>query len=775
MSHPKHDSTHTHVRGESDFVDDRLELGNELLVGIIASPVSHGEIKKLDLSEVLKVPGVVACFTAKDIAHNLWGTIYKDQPILADKIVNFHSEAIALIAATSAEALREARKKVKLEIKELDPILSISKAIEKKSFTAPERFIKRGDAKAALKKAPKKLKGILEIGGQEHFYLEPQTSLAYPEESGRIHVHSSTQHPSEVQHSVAHALGLNFSDVVCTVKRMGGAFGGKESQATPFAVMVALVAQKTKCPARIVLTRDEDMQMTGKRNPFECHYEVGFDNKGKILALDVKHFSNSGAYADLSTSIMERAMLHSDNAYFLPDVSIVGQVCKTHMAPSTAFRGFGGPKGITMIENIMEDIAEEMGVDALQVRKENVYQGQNNVAPYGQIIDDEVLPKLFVELEKKSDYFQRRKDIEAFNKSSKTHIKGLSLTAVKFGISFTTRFLNQASALVNLHLDGTCQVSTGATEMGQGVNTKISQVVADELGISTEAVRVMPTSTEKNHNTSPTAASSGADLNGAAAQLAAKKIRVRLQEVARFYFSLDPKLRGKMPSVLGLKDEALVNDSLEVDPDITFENNFVHSRQLNQKVALTELIEEAYMSRISLGAYGFYRYEGIHFNKETGQGNPFYYYTNGVACSEVIIDRYTGEVKVSRADVLMDLGRPLNEGIDYGQTTGAFVQGMGWVTTERLFYSSKGELLTHAPSTYKIPSIHDTPRIFNVDFWVNDKNEKNLKGSKAVGEPPLMLGISVWTAIKNAIASQKKSRGLRLPASQEEVLLHLYS
>jgi xanthine dehydrogenase large subunit len=778
--HPPHDSAITHVAGTSEFIDDRPEYSAELLVGVVGSPVAFGKIKKLDLSACLKVPGVVAVFTAADIPHNLWGTIFQDQPILAGDTVQYHSEAVALIAAENTEALREARRLVQIKIDALNPILSIKAAIEKKSFTAPSRFIERGDVRNAIEKSPHKRKAVLEIAGQEHFYLEVQSCVAYPGEQGQIHVYSSTQHPTEVQHSVAHSLGLKFSDVICTVKRMGGAFGGKESQATPFAVMAALVAQRCKRPARLVLTRDEDMQMTGKRNPFECHYEVGFAKDGTLLGLDVKLYSNSGAYADLSTSIMERAMLHVDNAYYIPAVKIEGQVCKTHMVPTTAFRGFGGPKGVALIEGIMEDIAQELGIDSLDVRKANVYRADNNRTPYGQIVSPEVLPKLFSELEKKCEYRERRKEVEKFNGSCVTHVKGLSLTAVKFGIAFTTRFLNKASALVNLQLDGTVQVSTGATEMGQGVNTKIAQVVAEVFSIPVGDVRIMPTSTEKNHNTSPTAASSGADLNGAAARVAALEIKQRLEQAARFYFSLDPKMRGKMPSVLGVKDEARLTkdsanstDTLPANSEVIFENSEVYIKGKTERADFLQIVEEAFFSRVNLGAYGFYTYDGIHFNKETGQGDPFYYFTNGVACSEVLIDRFTGELKVQRSDILMDLGRPLNEGIDQGQVSGGFVQGVGWLTTERLAYSEKGELLTHAPSTYKIPSIHDIPRVFNMDFWVNDLNEKNLRGSKAVGEPPLLLGISVWTAVKNALSfvDGAKPKDLRIPASQEEILM----
>jgi xanthine dehydrogenase large subunit len=772
----KHDSSLTHVSGRSEFVDDRARLPGELVLGLILSPVAHGEIISLDAEEALTLPGVRGFFTANDLHHNLWGTIISDQPVLAEKTVRYYGEPIAVLAAESAEALRLAKRKVKLKIRELPPILSINDAITKDSFIAPARTILRGNPDLALASAPHRLQGRLETAGQEHFYLEAQASVAYPDEQGRIVVHSSSQHPTEVQHVVAHALGLKYSEVTCVVKRMGGAFGGKESQASPFAAMAALVVKKTGRPARIMLSRDDDMIVTGKRNPFQIDYDVGFDREGRILALRADLFSDSGAYADLSTSIMERAMLHCDNAYYLPEARITGRVCRLNHAPTTAFRGFGGPQGVAMIENVLEEIARILGKDALEIRKLNCYQGARSTTPYGQTLEEEILPGLFERIARDAEYPLRRAEIERFNAESKTHLRGMSVTAVKFGISFTTRFLNQGSALVNLHLDGTAQVSTGATEMGQGVNTKIALVVAEALGIPIDDVRVMPTSTEKNHNTSPTAASSGSDINGAAAEQAALTIKRRLQLVAIEFFKKPANLRGKMPSVLGKSPEIVIDETQDASY-IAISGGFVtNTRNPSERARLKEILEEAYYNRVSLGAYGFYRYPGIHFNKETGQGKPFFYFTNGVACSEVSVDRFTGEIKVLRTDILMDLGRPMIEGIDRGQVTGAFVQGMGWVTTEKLYWNSKGALLTHAPSTYKIPSIQDIPREFNVAFIENTKNTKNIRGSKAVGEPPLLLGISVWTAIKNALsyAPETKPAELPIPATQEAVFFALH-
>lgn len=765
-----HDSSHGHVSGQAEYIDDRLFTAGEVFVDVYYSAVAHARIRSVDCTEAAKIPEVLCLLTAKDLKVNVWGSIFHDQPLLADEVVRYVGEPLVVIAAKTREGLLKAKKAIRLDLQELEPVLSIDQAIAQKQFIAGTRTIARGDVDQALASAPHRLSGVIKIAGQDHFYLESQACIAYPKEEDQIEIHASSQHPSEVQHLVAEALGLKFHQVVCIVKRMGGGFGGKESQAGPFAVYAALVAQKLKRPARLVLGKDDDMQITGKRNPFQNHYEVGFDDQGKILALKAQLYSDGGAYADLSTAIMERAMLHSDNAYYIPHIEVKGQVCRTNTASNTAFRGFGGPKGMLMIENIIEDIARTLSIDAFDIRQKNVYQ-KGQKTHYGQTIEDDVLPELFKKVRQSSDYDNRRKEITAHNRRGEKTYRGLSVTAIKFGISFTTRFLNQASALVNVHMDGTAQVSTGATEMGQGVNTKIAQVVAEVFSIPASDVRVMPTSTEKNHNTSATAASSGSDLNGQAALKAALQIRERLSKVAKAVFDRPSSSRGRAVAGAGTVPEIDISTLPVVE--MLFQDGQVIDGP--NKISLRELIEEAYLNRVSLGAMDFYRYPGIHFNKETGQGQPFFYFTNGVAVSEVSIDRFTGEAKVLRSDVLMDLGRPTNEGIDMGQVLGAFVQGMGWMTTENLFYSGKGALLTYSPSTYKIPSVHDIPRDFRVDFWPRSTNEKNLKGSKAVGEPPLMLSISVWTAIKNAISSHPQGSGqnMSVPATQEKILLAL--
>lgn len=774
-----HDSSGSYVTGAAEYIDDRPLTQGEVFVDVFYSPVAHGKIKSLDTTECLALPEVLGVYTAKDLKHNLWGSIFHDQVFLAEDKVQFVGEPIAVIAAARRDIFHYAKSKIKLEVEEIEPTLELSKAIANKLYIGPKRIIQRGDVDKALQEAEHKLKGAIEIAGQEHFYLESQASIAYPQENNQIEIHSSSQHPTEVQHLVAEALGLRQHQVVCVVKRMGGAFGGKESQAAPFAVFAALVAQKLNRPARIILTKDDDMIMTGKRNPFKNFYEVAFDSTGKILALKAELYSDSGAYADLSTAIMERAMLHLDNAYFIPNFKVEGQVCKTHTPPNTAFRGFGGPKGVATIESIIEDIAVYLQKDSLEIRKINTYQ-KDQTTPYGQKIEDNILPQLFSDIEEQSQYSQWRQGIEKHNQENHSTYRGLSVTAVKFGISFTTRFLNQGSALVNVQMDGSIQVSTGATEMGQGVNIKIAQVVADCFSLPVGEVKVMTTSTEKIPNTSATAASSGSDINCQAALTAAQSIKERLAKTAKAVFARPKAWRGKPTAGVGTAPEIQIENIADWQ-SIEFQKGCVFDK-INPKETLTfsELVLEAYLNRQSLAQQGYFKYPGIFYNKETGQGSPFFYFTNGVAASEVSIDKWTGELKVLRTEILMDLGRPINESVDLGQVTGAFIQGMGWVTTENLFYKN-GRLLANSPSTYKIPSVHDIPRVFNCRLLENPINTRNVRASKAVGEPPLLLSISVWTAAKNALSYCKATTQsnlklpiqLKIPATQEQIYMKM--
>ncbi|WP_374029102.1 xanthine dehydrogenase molybdopterin binding subunit [Bdellovibrio bacteriovorus] len=763
-----HDSSRGHVSGGSVFIDDRLLTQKEVLILPVGVPAASGTVKNIYTDIAAQQEGVLAVFTAKDLHHNAWGTIIPEQPILVQDKIGYYDEPAVLLVGTSMEALLRARSHIKFEIEKSEPILSIDDAIRKNSFIYKANAFVTGDVDAALAKAPHKLKGEFECGGQEHFYLESQACIAYPLEDGQIEIHSSSQHPSETQHVVAEALGLSLHEVVCIVKRMGGGFGGKESQAAPFAAMAALVATRMQRPARLCLSKDDDMMMTGKRHPFKNFYEVGFDNDGRILGLKAHLYADGGAYADLSSSILDRAMFHIDGAYYLPNAHIEGSVCRTNFHSNTAFRGFGGPQGTMTIESILEDIAVYLKKEAFEIRELNCYGVEkNNVTHYGQKLDHNPLPELFARIKKDSDYERRRQEIDVFNRSQSGYIRGLSVTATKFGIAFTARFLNQGNALVNVHKDGTVQVSTGATEMGQGVNTKIQQIVAHAFGIPPQDVKVMTTSTEKNHNTSPTAASSGSDINGAAALKACVALQKRLAWLFQHIIHGTPM--NDIAECPPLEDAQL---RLE---DFIFSGKELQHLPTKQTIAWPDLVKRAYLNRISLGEYAHFKTEGLGFDKARSMGTPFSYFTNGVAVSEVQVDTWTGEYKVLRTDILMDLGRPLNPGIDRGQVTGAFIQGMGWVTTEKLYYNKDGKLLSHSPTTYKIPNIQDTPREFHVHFIENNENRQNVHRSKAVGEPPFLLGISVWTALKDALKyrSGKTLPYIKSPATPEEMLMEL--
>jgi xanthine dehydrogenase large subunit len=724
-----HDSAVGHVTGESLYVDDMPFAKNESLVDFFWSPVAHGRIHSLDTTAACNIPGVVGLYTYHDLAHNLFGPIIKDEILLAEDVITFIGQPIVVIAAETREAIRRAKAAIQCDIERYEPVFTIDEAKRRKQFIGPARSIARGDLNAAFASAEHILEGTWINGGQDHFYLESQAAIAYPGELDSLNVLSSTQNPSEVQEVIAHVLGLPINKVVVTTKRMGGAFGGKECQATHPAAMAALVAQRTKRPARIVYNKDDDMHVTGGRHPFQNDYKVAFTREGVITGLKVDVYSDGGAFADLSPAVMGRAMTHVDNAYFIPNVEIIGTVCRTNYPPNTAFRGFGGPQGVATIENIMEEIAVYLKRDPLEIRMKNCYGiDERNVTPYGQVVRNNLLPRLFKETAERGEYQRRRAAVAEFNSRSSTHLRGIACTAVKFGISFNTKFLNQANALVNIYLDGSVQVSTGATEMGQGVNTKIRQLVADEFEIEVEQVILMPTSTEKNNNTSATAASSGADLNGSAAVDACRKIKARLADVDR-----------------------------------------------GRNLPWPKLIQEAYHQRVSLGDRGFYSTQGIDWDADKGCGTPFLYFTQGCAISEVEIDRFTGMMRVLRSDLLMDIGKPINPGIDRGQITGAFVQGVGWLTTEEKRWTAEGELLTHSPTTYKIPNIQDLPEVFNVDWIENEGNTVNIRSSKAVGEPPLLLGISVFMAIKNALSyvSNGSIPKLHAPATGEEILMRL--
>ena len=759
-----HDSAVGHVTGEALFVDDLPFAKNELIVDFIASPVAHGKIVSLNSDELAQLDGIAGVFTCADIpGHNLYGPVIQDEHFLAEGVVEYVGQPIAIIAGESRKAILHAKKRLQLEIEELVPLLTIDEALAAKQFLGISREFRQGDFEKAWNAAEHTLQGTFVCNGQEQFYLESQAAIAWPGEHGEIHVHSSSQNPTEIQEVVAEALGLRFHEVVSVCKRMGGAFGGKETQAVIPAVMAALVAAKTKRPARVAYTKDDDMSSTGKRHPYKIHYKAAFTAEGKITGVSLDIYSNGGACADLSTAILERTLFHADNAYFIPNLIFKGTICKTNFPPNTAFRGFGAPQGMANIENMIQEIALVLKKDALEIRRLNCYaHAERNVTPYGQVVRNHLLPEIIDQLADTSGYRQRLKDVEEFNRQSTTHLRGLALTPMKFGISFTTKFLNQGNALVNVFRDGTVQVSSGGTEMGQGLNTKIRQLVADEFTISYEDVRMMITSTEKNNNTPPTAASAGTDLNGMAAVNACRKIRKNLTEFASRY---------------------LLSPDSDFDPSpehIIFENGTIYDdrckvRFPENKITFRELVKLAFMERVSMGERGFYATPEINFNRDTEKGEPFFYYTTGAAVSEVLIDRFTGHLKLERSDLLLDIGESINPGIDKGQIVGGFIQGVGWVTNEELRYTDKGKLLSYSPTTYKIPNIQDLPEIFNVDTIENQQHQINVRRSKAVGEPPLMLCLSVWIAVKHALSCVRNDviPRLNLPATGEEILHRL--
>jgi xanthine dehydrogenase large subunit len=755
-----HEGASAHVTGRAVYLDDLPPYRNELLIEFIGSPLAHARVISVDVSQAARTPGIASAFIATDVpGDNRFGPIVHDEEVLAASECRYIGQPIVALAGENRAALRLAREAVRVELEPLPAVLSIDQAIAGGQFLGPTRRIVRGEVERALARAAHVIEGGLCTGGQEHFYLETQAALAVPGEHGTISVYSSTQNPSEIQAMVAHCLGLRQNQVVCVATRMGGAFGGKESQAAHPAVVASLVALRTGRPARLVYPRKLDMRITGKRHPYLSRYRVGFDDNGQIESLSLDLYSDGGCACDLSLAVMDRSILHTDNAYFIPHFAVSGTVCRTNLPPNTAMRGFGAPQGIAAIENVIEDVAAFLGIDALDVRMRNCYGGSGrDVTPYGQVVTANTLPVVIEKLSETSEYSRRRDAAAHWNAASRSQLRGLSLLPVKFGISFTRRTLNQASALVNIYTDGTIQVSTGGTEMGQGLFTKIGQVVADEFAVPVESVRVMPTSTEKNNNTSPTAASASTDLNGTAALRACQLLKTRLAETAARHL--------------------VVGDGgpLSSASEIAFDGGEIFDpRWPERRFGFSELVRLAYEDRVELGARGFYATPGIDFDREAGQGTPFFYFTNGAAVSEVLIDRLTGELSVVRVDILLDLGRSINPSIDRGQVIGGFVQGMGWVTTEELCYSESGELLSDSLNKYKVPSVDCIPADFRVELLEGADNPINLLGSKAVGEPPFVLGLSVWAAAKQALSNLVPGRGVKLdlPATSEEILRHL--
>ncbi|CAD2263109.1 putative xanthine dehydrogenase subunit D [Stutzerimonas stutzeri] len=745
----KHDSAPKHVSGEAVYVDDRLEFPNQLHVYARMSERAHARIVSIDTSPCYQIPGVAIAITAKDVPGQLdIGAVMPGDPLLADGKVEFIGQPVIAVAADSLETARKAAMAAIIDYEDLEPVLDVVEALHKKHFVLDSHTHKRGDSATALASAPRRLQGSLHIGGQEHFYLETQVSSVMPTEDGGMIVYTSTQNPTEVQKLVAEVLGVPMNKIVIDMRRMGGGFGGKETQAAGPACLCAVIAHLTGRPTKMRLPRMEDMTMTGKRHPFYVEYDVGFDDDGLLHGIEIDLAGNCGYSPDLSGSIVDRAMFHSDNAYYLGDATINGHRCKTNLASNTAYRGFGGPQGMVAIEEIMDAVARELGKDPLEVRKRNYYgKTERNVTHYYQTVEHNMLEEMTAELEASSDYAKRREDIRAFNAASPILKKGLALTPVKFGISFTASFLNQAGALVHVYTDGSIHLNHGGTEMGQGLNTKVAQVVAEVFQVDIERIQITATNTDKVPNTSPTAASSGADLNGKAAQNAAQTIKQRLVEFAARKWQI-------------------------FEEDVEFKNGQVRLR--DHYISFEELIQQAYFGQVSLSSTGFYRTPKIYYDRSQARGRPFYYFAYGAACSEVIVDTLTGEYKMLRSDILHDVGASLNPAIDIGQVEGGFVQGLGWLTMEELVWNDKGKLMTNGPASYKIPAVADMPLDLRVKLVENRKNpEDTVFHSKAVGEPPFMLGISVWCAIKDAVASLADYRAqpqIDAPATPERVL-----
>ena len=742
-----HDSAHLHVSGRAAYTDDLPDPQGLLHVAIGMSSVAHANVRNIDLSSVLASHGVVDICTAADIVgENNYGSIIKDDPLFADGLVQYIGQPLFAVAATSVDSARIAVRKADVEYDELEAILDPLTAVEKESFVLPSEKLVRGDPDAALAESPHRLQRRVALGGQDQFYLEGQIAMAIPQEDGGILVYSSTQHPDEVQSIVAHATQREAKDIVVICRRMGGAFGGKESQAALIGCVAALVADKTGRPCKLRLDRDDDMIMTGKRHDFIIDYEVGFDDEGRILAIDFEFASRCGTSADLSGPVNDRAMFHCDNAYYLENIRVLSHRCKTNTVSNTAFRGFGGPQGMFAIEYVVDDIARALGKDPLDIRRRNFYgKNERNVTHYQQVIDDNVIGELFASLLVSSDYEERRADIRNFNSGSKVLKRGIAITPVKFGISFTSTILNQAGALVHVYKDGTVQLNHGGTEMGQGLFIKVEQVVAEELGIGVERIRTTASDTSKVPNASATAASSGSDMNGKAAQKAAAKIRKRLTAFAAREYGVS-------------------------EAEIDFHGGRVTIA--DRTVEFTELAHLAWANRISLSATGYYRTPKIHYDRTTFSGRPFYYYAYGAAVTEVVVDTLTGENRVLRTDILHDCGDSLNPAIDLGQVEGGYIQGVGWLTSEELWWDDKGALGTHGPSTYKIPTCSDLAPDFRAELTQNMANrEKTIYRSKAVGEPPLMLALSAFLAIRDAVASSDTaSPALQAPATPEAIL-----
>ena len=739
-----HESAMLHVTGKARYVDDTPLPEGTYFAAIGQATITRGKLLSIDLSAVLDAPGVVTVLTSEDIPGiKDIGPVFPGDPLLADGEVLFHGQPIFVVVATDEKLARSASLLAKVQYEESIPILSIEEAKSHAYRVRPPHVMQRGDL-STMETSERQISGELSIGGQEHLYLEGQASLAVPTEEGGIHLLCSTQHPTEVQTLVSEVLGIPFHEVVVEVRRMGGAFGGKETQAAPWACLASLAAHKLGKPVKLRLPRSTDMTVTGKRHPFINQYQVGFRSDGKIEAVQIDINGDCGCSPDLSDAIVDRAMFHSDNAYFFPAVKVCGERWRTDKVSNTAFRGFGGPQGVITAEAMLDDIARACEQDPLDTRLLNLYAGQQT--HYGQTVDGTTLREIITRLRESSDYDRRRQKITKHNLASSRYLKGLALTPVKFGISFTVKHLNQAGVLVHIYTDGSVLVSQAGTEMGQGLYTKVAQVVASVLGIKIERVKMSSTRTDKVPNTSPTAASSGSDMNGMAAHEAATTLKNRIAEFIAERESIS---------------------SAEVE----FEQGVLSWP--GGCISFEEAVKAAYMDRVQLSATGFYKTPNIWYDRAQAKGNPFLYFANGAACTEVIVDRLTGATHIERVDILHDTGNSLNPALDKGQIEGGFIQGAGWLTSEELKWDDKGRLLTNSPATYKIPAISDRPTKLTIELLDKPNSAATIARSKAVGEPPFMLGISVWCAIRDAISSvsgYRLSPELNAPATPEAIL-----
>lgn len=747
-----HESAVAHVKGTAIYTDDQRPPLGMLSVYPVLAPYAHARITRLDTSAAYDVPGCVAVITAADVpGENDTGTIIHDEILLPTDRISFWGQAVAWAVGETEAAARVAAAKVIVDYEPLTPILTIPEAIATEHFHLQPQKMRRGDPDAALELAEFRLSGDVEMNGQDHFYLETQASWVIPDGEGNYHVYASTQHPTETQVIIGRVLGIPSHQIVVTCLRMGGGFGGKESQANPFAAIAAIAAQKTGRPVRVKLNRQHDMTLTGKRHGFLGQYTVGFTATGQITALDVDLYADGGWSVDLSPPVLSRAMFHIDNAYYIPNLEVRGQIAKTHKASNTAFRGFGGPQGMVVIEDILDRVARTLHLPPDIVRERNFYhsRGETNTTHYGQELGDNRMSRIWQEVKTNAQFAERQVAIASFNHTHTYKKRGLAITPVKFGISFTKQHYNQAGALLLIYMDGSLQLNHGGTEMGQGLHTKLLQVAASTLGVSTSRFRVMPTSTDKVPNTSATAASSGADLNGQAVKDACETLKSRLAPVAAQLLNLDPA------------------------EELVFESDWIYSRNAPQvRVSFEAVVSQAYRDRISLSATGYYRTPNLTWDPQTGQGTPFYYFAYGAAVSEVEVDGFTGMFKLRQVDIVHDVGTSLNPLIDQGQIEGGFVQGMGWLTMEELVWDSQGRLRTDAPSTYKIPTISEIPEHFQVQLLERAAQEGVIYGSKAVGEPPLMLAISVREAIRAAVAAFGHADYVPLasPATPEVIL-----